>query len=768
MFLRLIRNDILKSKLISCATVLFIAVATMLVSLASILTINLIGSMDSLMTKAKTPDFMQMHTGEIDHGKLASFAQKQQDVNAFQVLNFLNIDNHELRFEGISLNNSTQDNGLSIQSDAFDYLLDVDGNVIHPKKGELYVPIGYKKDNTTNLGERVSIYGHEFLVAGFLRDSQMNSTLSSSKRFLVHEEDYANIEQFGKTEYLIEFRLQEGADIGAFERAYTEANLPANGPMVTYQLFQTLNAFSDGIMIGVILMLSFLVVAIAFMCIRFTLLAKIEEDYRELGVMKAIGLRSSHIQSMYVMKYAALAFIGCLLGYMASLLSQGMLTENIKTFMGESEFASMAPYVGIFGIVLVFLAILIYVKFVLRRFRKISASQAIRFGSKQDKKTGANYLCLSTSRFISSNVFLGIKDVLTRKSLYITMLMVLILASFIMIVPLNMYHTISAKSFSTYMGIGNSDLRLDIQQTDNIEEKAESIMHAMKADDEISKVGILTTKSFKTQSDETLKVELGDHTIFPIAYAKGQAPTKENEIALSATNAEELEKDIFEHITLFINGQQQEFVICGIYSDITNGGKSAKAVFQDETAATMWSIISAEVGDKEAIGEKVLAYKTAYSFAKVSHIEEYIGQTFGQTIGAVKLASTVAIVVGILITMFVTLLFMKMLIAKDKYSITIMKASGFTNTDILVQYTIRAIVILIIGVLLGTILANTLGEALAGMVISSFGASSFQFYIHPISAYVLCPTLMTCSVLIATILGTTSIKKIKISENIKE
>ena len=49
-------------------------------------------------------------------------------------------------------------------------------------------------------------------------------------------------------------------------------------------------------MIAVILLISLLVVAIAFMCIRFTLLTKIEEDYREIGVMKAIGLRVADIQ----------------------------------------------------------------------------------------------------------------------------------------------------------------------------------------------------------------------------------------------------------------------------------------------------------------------------------------------------------------------------------------------------------------------------------------------------------------------------------------
>lgn len=131
-------------------------------------------------------------------------------------------------------------------------------------------------------------------------------------------------------------------------------------------------------------------------------------------------------------------------------------------------------------------------------------------------------------------------------------------------------------------------------------------------------------------------------------------------------------------------------------------------------------------------------------------------------------ASIAAIVIALVITVLVTLLFMKMLVAKDRYSIAVMKALGFTNSDITLQFASRAVFVSMIGIVLGTLLANTLGELLAGAAISSFGASSFSFSINPLSAYVLCPLMMVCSVLITTIIGTSGAGKIKISENIKE
>lgn len=772
MYYKIIRNDISKSKLITLTTTIFIAAAAMLVTLSAILVVNLSGAIDSLMKQAKTPHFLQMHSGDIDTVRLKDFAEKNSDIDEFQVLEFLNIDSAKIVIDRNSLADNVQDNGFSTQSEKFDYLLDLDGNIINVSDGEIYVPVGYFKDGTAKIGDKVVIDEKKFTVAGFLRDSQMNSLLASSKRFLVSEKDYAEIKDFGSTEYMIEFRLKDLSEIGIFEAAYTSAGIEANGPTITYPLFKMLNAISDGLMIAVILLVSVLVVAIAFMCIRFTLLAKIEDDYREIGVMKAIGLRVSDIKKLYLAKYAAIAAVGSTLGFALSFMFRSMLLENIRLYMGESENSSIALFFGIIGMLLVFLAIIAYVSRVLRRFRKISAAEAIRFGALQEKSAGAKHFCLSRNMLLNTNIFLGVKDVLARKGLYATMLAVLVISTFIIIVPQNLSNTISSKSFITYMGIGSSDIRIDIQQTDHISKKTAEIIRTLEQDSSISEHALLTTKTFKVKTEnsteERIKVELGDHSIFPVEYSKGRAPAAEDEIALSAINADELGKKVGDDMTLVIEGKENNLTVSGIYSDITNGGKTAKAVFHNHSADIMWSVIYAKLSDKTLVAKKTSEYADKFNFAKIAGIDEYITQTFGSTISSVEKASTAALIIALTITILVTLLFMKLLIAKDRYPIAVMKAFGFTNSDIMVQYVSRAVFVLIIGIILGTFLANTFGEGLAGAVISSFGASSFHFTVNPLTVYLLCPLMMVGSVLIATIIGTSGAGKIKISENIKE
>lgn len=772
MYYRMIRNDILKSRMITLTTVIFIAAAAMLVSLAAVLIVNLSGAINSLMTQAKTPHFMQMHSGEMDTVRLAAFAEQNSNVEDFQILEFLNVDGAQIVIEGNSLSDSIQDNGLCTQGQKFDYLLDLDGNVIKVFDGEIYIPISYMKDGTARAGDRAVIYGKEFTVAGFLRDSQMNSLLASSKRFLVSENDFAEIENFGNIEYLIEFRLKDLSDLGAFEAAYVSAGLETNGPTVTYPLFKAMNAISDGLMIGVILLVSVLVVAIAFLCIRFTLLAKIEEDYREIGTMKAIGLRVSDIRKMYLAKYAVIGAAGCVLGFMLSFVFRGILLDNIRLYMGESQHASLALIFGVGGVLLVYLTIIAYVRRVLKRFRKISAAEAIRFGTFQEKFSGASHFRLSQNRLLDTNIFLGIKDVLARKRLYGTMLVVLAISAFIIIVPQNLYNTISSENFITYMGIGKSHIRIDIQQTDNILQKAAKIIKDMENDMAISKYVVLITKTFNVKrmdgTVERLKIELGDHSVFPVKYSKGRAPAAEDEIALSVMNADELGKKVGDVITLMIEEKEKHLTVSGIYSDITNGGKTAKAVFTDHSADMMWSVISVELSNQSLVDGKVLEYAGKYHFAKVSDINEYLLQTFGSTISSIGKASLVGTWAALIITILVTLLFMKMIVAKDRHAIALLKAFGFTNQDITLQYVFRSVFVLIIAIVLGILLANTLGEVLAGAMISWFGASSFRFTVNPLTAYLLCPLMMACSVLIATLVGMSRVETIKISQNIKE
>ena len=769
MFLRIIKNDMKNSKLTTITIFLIIASAAMLVSLTFMLIANLTGAVDTLMVQAKTPHFMQMHSGAIDTERLAGFAFSSELVEAYQVVEFLNVKGSDIILNGTSLAGSVQDNGFTVQSKKFDFLLGLDGKIIQVKKGELYLPLYTMKDKLAAIGDIVMVAQKAFVVAGFVRDSQMNSLLSSSKRFLISENDYAQLAGFGHVEYLIEFRLTDLSQLNAFEQAYTNLGLEANGPTITYPLFKLINSISDGLMVALILLVSLLILAIAFLCIRFTLLAKIEDDLYEIGVMKAIGLRVSDIQSLYLAKYACIAALACLFGYFVSLPLQNLMVKNIRLFYGESGRGYLGPVLSMFGITLVFIAIIGYVFHVLKRFKHLSSADALRNQGSLLSKTGGRNFTLQKIAFLDINVFLGIKDVLSRKHLYTTMFIVFVLATFMMIVPQNLYTTISSKRFITYMGVGDCDLRIDLQQVEKISEKAKAISTYMEHDEAVESFAVLSTKSFTLETlDESINVELGDHSLFPVTYARGRAPLAEEEIALSSLNAETLKKQVGDALVLIDEGKERVLTVCGLYSDITNGGKTAKATFTTNLDNLLWSVVVASLKSPDTIQQVVEIYGNHFHYAKVSGIDEFIHQTFGTTLESIRKASYAALLVSLLVSALIAALFIKMLMVKNRYPIAVMKALGFTNKDISIQYVSRSLFVLFFSIVLGTLLANTLGEYIAGTIIASLGATVFSFVIQKGTTYLVLPLLLFFTVTLATVGTTSSSWNLSIPTIIKE
>lgn len=87
-----------------------------------------------------------------------------------------------------------------------------------------------------------------------------------------------------------------------------------------------------------------------------------------------------------------------------------------------------------------------------------------------------------------------------------------------------------------------------------------------------------------------------------------------------------------EQITLVTSKGEKQLTVCGIYSDIINGGKTARAVFTDTSTEPIWSVLCADSADKSRLSDKINAYTTLFSYAKVSSIDEYMAQTFGGTL----------------------------------------------------------------------------------------------------------------------------------------
>jgi putative ABC transport system permease protein len=769
MVLRILKKDLRRNRLITSVLFLFICLSALLAAAGSGLIITLVESLDSLFVQSKAPHFVQMHAGEIDKESIAGWAAANPLVKAHQIVEMLNIDGSGIRLSGKSESeeHTVMDIGFVTQNTGFDFLLDSKNQIIRVSPGEIALPVYYIPQGGAKIGDKVTVarQGFEkiFTVTAFLRDPQMNPSIVHSKRFLVHQDDFKTLrESVGETEYLIEFLLRDLEDLDAFSADYQTTNMPAEGPAVNYNLFKVLNGLTDGVVAAVIISAGLLLIGISLLCLRFTLRSTVEEDYREIGVMKAIGFGKRDIRKIYMIKYTFTAGLAVFAGYGLSLYLNRIFTGGILLNLGEAPRSLSRYLVPFLTAVIVFTVVVLSCRLVLKRFNKISASEALRAGT-GGNGGGSRLPSLGNSKLINVNIFLGIKDLIGGIKNYSLVFLVFFAAVFIIIVPVNFLGTLESPAFITYMGIGRSDIRIDLRRTDDMEERFRAILARIKSDPDVPRSAAFVTCRYKVENSdgvlEDISVETGDFSVFPLEYQEGRAPIGDNEIALSYLNARDLEKSVGETLRLITKGGERKMTVSGIYQDITNGGRTAKAALPPDEDNVLWYVVGLDLDPAAGIEEKIDEYTREFYPAKVTHIDGYLHQTLGNTIEQLTMITLVIILIALLISVLITSLFMKMLLSKDRPGIAVMRSIGFSSRDIRTQYITRMLVLLGAGILLGTIFSNTLGQGMVSGILSFLGASRVRFVIDPFIAYFLCPLALIAVVTAATLASMGTVRK---------
>jgi len=755
MFLKIVKNDFIRKKIITGAVCVFITMAVILGASATNIIANLIQSMSQLQKCAVPSDITYMHSGKYDQAKINKFTEQQRENIAMQETTILlNLDGANIHFgKNETMDGTIQQSSFVVQNKKFDFILDLDNEKLDVKKGKVAVPIYLMKQFDLKIGDTITVKseGHQkaFVISDYARDFEMNSPLTSSKRFVINQADYNEMlkKQGGKLEYLIEFKLNKNGDSQAVQTAYTKAGLPANGPTVTGKMFMLFNAMSDATVTMVIILISILLIIIASLCIRLTFLATIDEDLREIGVMKAMGISKKDIKKVYLIKYRVMSVVAGIIGYLLSFVVVNLFNANMRLYISSNLSGSLKYVLSLIAPLFVYFMIVMYCKKVLKTIDKISAVDALRTDIMERGKNPKYSFPLLKNKFLSTNIYMGLRDVWKRFKLYRLLIIIFVVSTFIIILPINMYNTMNSPSFSTYSGIGKCDMRIDLRRTDTITEDFKKLQEELKNDSDIKKYAPYITCSYQVKNAEGsfdyINIETGDFSSFPLTYLNGRAPKGEGEISISYVNASKdvLNKKVGDEVVVKVSGTEKTMKVCGIYQDITNGGKTAKAdtslgLNED---AVLWYIVNVDVAMGVDIRKKMDYYQNTYDSAQVNDMKEYTKQTLGNMIDQMSTIVICGIAIAVIIVILITALFIKMLLSKDMSQIAIMRSVGLTSKNVKHQYMAGTLMVLILGIIFGVLASNYLGEFLVSMAMSSMGAARIQFVVVAWQTLLLCP-----------------------------
>ena len=594
-------NDLVRNKAINATLLVILVLSAFMMATGSMVMERLVGSVNQLFAEAKPPHFLQMHKGDYDPEALERFAASRTDIEAWQVLEMVGFDSAALAWtrpvteESGSMAESLIDNLFVTQNLEFDFLLDESGAVASPDPGEVYAPVAYQQQFGLTAGDVLSVRSddgiHDLRIRGFVRDAQMASSLSSSTRFLVSEKDFTALSGAGggSPEIIVEYLLTDEAGIASLQRDYEATDdLPRNGQAVTFQMIRMVNAISDGLVAVALVFASLLLVAIALLNVRFVIQGTLEDEVHEIGVMKAVGLPDKAITSLYLVKYSAMTLLACVVGGLLAIVATGLLTQSIQVNYAEAPMGPATVLVPVLALLAVYVFVIVICRRVLGRVRRIQVVGALVHGSTLSERKTARHAKRQATRarrthlsaYAGTNINrrLAWLDLRAEAGQWVLIPILLFLSAVLIVLPLNVLTTFESPRFVTYMGAPQSDLRVDLQFSSDVDELRSQVQSQMAGDDRLLDVVVFGNVLYEVEGPEgweSLRVELGDQAGADLEFVSGSRPAP-GEIALSSLNAKKLEVPVDGYVQLRRNGQETRARVSGIYQDVTSGGYTAK------------------------------------------------------------------------------------------------------------------------------------------------------------------------------------------------
>lgn len=644
--------------------------------------------------------------------------------------------------------------------------------------GEIGLPINIKNTTGIKLGDQLTIdlegISKTFVVKEFFKDAFMGSDLIGLKRFIISQHDYDEIKKSVPEEKWIQFwSFVKSSDENRSDLAteFSKSNILSDFDID--KTFVELMFMTDRIMSAILFIVSLFLIFIAFLTLRFTIVSTIQDDYKEIGVMKAIGFTTTSIKKLYLMKYFGLSVVGGAIGLGISLPLTRIMSVRVSEYIIVPD-SSTSVIVSVFSTVIIVAITLLFCSLCLRKINKASAVDAIRQGHNGERFKASRKMNLHKSKVLHTTMFLAISDVLNQLKGYSTLIITFILSTVIILIPLNLANTILAPKFISYFGTTQADFYSLTELTEAPISKVQVEMDLLKQEFQDKNFDVSLSIDYFFNIKYILDNGEGGRRIigmnsetkadqYEYEYLDGVAPKLENEIAITSIMSEKYNKSIGDSIVLEIDGKKQTFLISGTHQTIDNEGYGVRLSDNykplNVAGYRFMGNINAIADEKPKIIEDM---KEQLEHLNIKSAMDIIGDLTGGFMGQLKMIIVLIIAIVSLITFFITSLFVRLLISKEVQGIAIMKSLGFTNGQVKLWQSLRILILLVTSIVLGVFVANVLGEQLVSMVFRMFGLTEFSMNIVPLQVYVWCPLLIVTVVLLAVYTSCGQIKKIHV------
>jgi putative ABC transport system permease protein len=646
--------------------------------------------------------------------------------------------------------------------------------------GEVAIPtISHTKDKI-DIGDSIEVKLNgvtmNFRVKYILKDVAFGSELMGFKRFMVSNEDFDRMNQVAEDSQkrcILSINSKSGILGSELETYLAKMDMNLQGGYVFSSDMVGQSYFINMIIASVLVIVSIFLIGIAFMILRFTIVFTIQEDYKEIGIMKAIGLKSKGIRHIYTVKYLAIAVLGGLIGLCIGLPLANTLLQDLAQYLVMSD-SKIRLLLAVLGVTLVVAITIWFCLASTGKIKKFTAIDAIRQGSNGERFKVSRKLILHKSKRIKVPYFLGISDILVDFRRFIILTVTFILATAIMIIPVNLKNTLQSRNMIEMLGSQRFDFYtvFDENKIDDYDQFVKD------RQEEYSKIAgkvsfwgevYVNAKITDMQGKQT-RIVSGQKGISAddskYSVLEGSVPVLKNEIGITKRVAKYFHAGVGDKLRCTVDGKEHEFIVTGIVQMMSNLGYGVRyaqdfEVEMNEKSSILW-IGSFE--DKSNIDEKIKDINDSFDNQTSYDYLKYLSSMMGSMLD--QFDSYILMILGIVasVVFLITCLLVKMLITKEIPEIAIMKSLGFRNSTIKLWQICRIVIVLIVSIVVGTVLANTAGNSLSALIFKFLGTEQVRFVIEPLQVYLAVPLFMFVVTVIAVMSSLGRIRKTHVWE----
>lgn len=781
MFWRILKKDLKRKKTMNIILLMFVILCSMFAAAAANNIIAVTGGIEHYFDAADVPDVnVQMfNSGESDfEEKIGGLAS----VKEIRTEHWLCVSSSKyFRYNGKELDNFT--NAAYLLSDcemAVNYF-DENNHIIESvDKGCFYASSSFLQDIDIKEGDEVELtVGDSHLTLKFM--GQFKGALFASGKtvapyLILNSADYDCLDEDEATHIMncgqFCINTSEVDEIRELAKNYDGVYVLTRKECKSIYLYDMLFAY-------VLMVISIVLMFTAFVVLRFTIGFTISEEFREIGVMKAVGIDSGSIRSLYIVKYLAIAVTGTMIGYFCSVpLGDMMLKTVSKNIVLGGESSAL---MGLLSSGLVVIVILLFCYGCTRRVNKLSPIDAVRNGQTGERFRKRSLLRLGHSK-LPQAIFFPANDVLSSPKQFSIITVVFTLCILLMTLMSNFELTLKSEKLLRFFDVPSSEAHIidsEIMGEVMIDQSAHKTIIAdiekLLADNGMpGKCTMTISAQFETSHEDktesvTFRVMKGE-TNDTFHVDEGSAPQKVDEIAVTAGTLDNLDAEIGDRVTAVINGKEYEFMITGTFSSFVNTTNAA-FLYKDfdlghQKASNVMGVQIHFDGspDKEQINQNIEKLRSLLETDKVYSTPDYINNFTGMsdTLNATK---KMMMVITVIVTALIVILMERSFLSKEKSEIALMKAVGISDSSIVAQHTLRFVIVSVIACIVSTAVLMPISNVMMNWIGNMIGdISGLQCDFDALEIFVVCPAILIGVTAIGSFLTALYTKTIKASD----